>query len=145
LINEVVAKYRKGSCKNCGAMTHKEKFCVERPRKRGAAFTGLNFAKDEVIVKPEYTFDIKQDRWNNFEYDSNYVKEFSLSELENRKRKFDELSDKFITEPDADQKKYPAAPVKNEIAYDKKEDDSSDKKDEDGVKKKTIVRNLRIR
>jgi hypothetical protein len=24
--------YRKGSCKNCGAMTHQEKDCVERPR-----------------------------------------------------------------------------------------------------------------
>lgn len=24
--------FRKGSCKNCGALTHKEKDCVERPR-----------------------------------------------------------------------------------------------------------------
>ncbi len=30
-------KFRKGACKNCGAMTHTEKDCVERPRKVGAA------------------------------------------------------------------------------------------------------------
>ena len=29
-------KYRKGACSNCGAMTHKAKDCVERPRKKGA-------------------------------------------------------------------------------------------------------------
>ncbi len=29
-------KFRKGACKNCGAMTHKEKDCVDRPRKVGA-------------------------------------------------------------------------------------------------------------
>jgi hypothetical protein len=40
------------------------------------------------------------------------VKEFSTIELEKRKRKFQELSNKFITEPDTDQKKYPSAPVK---------------------------------
>lgn len=34
-------KYRKGACSNCGAMTHKSKDCMERPRKKGAKYTGV--------------------------------------------------------------------------------------------------------
>lgn len=35
-----VLKYRKGSCSNCGAISHKAKECTERPRSRGARWTG---------------------------------------------------------------------------------------------------------
>lgn len=37
--------YRKGACKNCGSMTHKEKDCVERPRssKKAAWKSGMFF------------------------------------------------------------------------------------------------------
>eukprot|EP01031_Cornospumella_fuschlensis_P030048 gene30048-36291_t len=47
--------YRKGACKNCGAMTHKDKDCLERPRsvKKMAFKSGLDIAPDEVVVRLE--------------------------------------------------------------------------------------------
>jgi pre-mRNA-processing factor SLU7 len=45
--SKVATKYRKGACENCGAMTHKKKDCLERPRKLGAKFTNANIAYDE--------------------------------------------------------------------------------------------------
>merc|ERR1719379_514452 len=57
-------KYRKGACENCGAMTHKTKDCMERPRARGAKLTGKNIAADEKVQAVEgLTFAGKRDRW----------------------------------------------------------------------------------
>ena len=46
---EAKQKYRKGACKNCGAMTHKATECMDRPRKIGAWKTGEDIKKDEVV------------------------------------------------------------------------------------------------
>jgi pre-mRNA-processing factor SLU7 len=45
--------YRKGACRNCGAMSHNEKDCIERPRssKKAAWKSGLDIAADEATLK----------------------------------------------------------------------------------------------
>lgn len=66
-------KFRKGACENCGAMTHKTKDCLERPRKHGAKWTGKNIQADEVIDDISLGWDAKRDRWNGYdvrEYDA---------------------------------------------------------------------------
>jgi len=61
-------KFRKGACENCGAMTHKRKDCLERPRKVGAAKTNKNIAADELVQAPvDLNFDQKRDRYNGFD------------------------------------------------------------------------------
>ena len=61
-------KFRKGACENCGAMTHKRKDCVERPRKVGAHKTNKNIAADELIQDGvDLNFDGKRDRYNGFD------------------------------------------------------------------------------
>jgi len=66
--HSVATKYRKGACENCGAVTHKKRDCVERPRKIGAKYTGSNFAPDE-FQQPNLslTYDGKRDRWNGYD------------------------------------------------------------------------------
>ncbi|KAI6659787.1 Pre-mRNA-splicing factor SLU7-like [Oopsacas minuta] len=61
------SKFRKGACENCGAITHKKRDCMDRPRKVGAIFSGDNIACDEY-EQPELSLDYdgKRDRWNGF-------------------------------------------------------------------------------
>lgn len=66
-------KYRKGACENCGAMTHKMKDCLERPRRRGAKLTGRGIRPDELVGNVELDFEGKRDRWNG--YDENDYEE----------------------------------------------------------------------
>ncbi|VDM11445.1 unnamed protein product [Wuchereria bancrofti] len=66
--NERATKFRKGACENCGAMTHRKKDCLERPRKIGAIWTNQDIAADEY-VQPKLTlgWDAKRDRWNGYD------------------------------------------------------------------------------
>jgi len=61
------SRYRKGACENCGAMTHKKKDCLERPRARGARWTHQDIAPDEILDDLELSFAAKRDRWNGFD------------------------------------------------------------------------------
>ncbi|CAF1664565.1 unnamed protein product [Adineta ricciae] len=66
--DKVATRYRAGACENCGAITHKRKDCVERPRRLGARFTGTDFAPDEYIQPNiNLSFDGKRDRWNGID------------------------------------------------------------------------------
>ncbi|KAK9240373.1 Pre-mRNA splicing Prp18-interacting factor-domain-containing protein [Lipomyces kononenkoae] len=60
-------KYRKGACENCGAMTHKAKDCMERPRKVGAKFSGKDIQADDLIQDVKMTWESKRDRWNGYD------------------------------------------------------------------------------
>ncbi|KAM4784318.1 LOW QUALITY PROTEIN: pre-mRNA-splicing factor SLU7-like [Cyanocitta cristata] len=77
-------RYRKGACENCGAVTHKKKHCMERPRKVGAKYTGMNIAPDEH-VQPQLMFDYdgKRDRWNGYNPEEHLkiVEEYSKVDL----------------------------------------------------------------
>eukprot|EP01080_Neovahlkampfia_damariscottae_P004526 gene4526-7904_t len=107
---ETATTYRKGACTNCGAMTHKTKDCMERPRKRGAKLTGKDIKPDEIITDVgELTYEEKRDAWNGYEvenYDEVY-KSFEEDDLEKRKQKVEVLEKKFMTEPDPEQKRFP--------------------------------------
>ena len=60
---ERATRYRKGACKNCGAITHKEKECTEKPRKVGAWKTNKNIAADELLPQQlNLTWDGKRRR-----------------------------------------------------------------------------------
>lgn len=79
-------KYRKGACENCGAITHKAKDCLSRPRKQGAKWTGKDIQADEKIEKVELGWNAKRDRWNGYDASEyqNVVKEYE--DLENLRR-----------------------------------------------------------
>ncbi|KAL3252148.1 hypothetical protein ABHI18_010252 [Aspergillus niger] len=127
-------KYRKGACENCGAMTHKTKECLSRPRKHGAKWTGKDIQADEVIQDVNMGWDAKRDRWNGYD-PSEYrqvVEEYE--ELEKLKR---------VTKQDGD----------NE-GKDGEGDDDEDAPQEEaryaeesdmGRQQSTATRNLRIR
>ena len=63
----VAKRYRPGACENCGAMTHKKKDCLEKPRKLGAKWTGKDIAPDEFVNDDlGLDFESKRDRWNGY-------------------------------------------------------------------------------
>merc|ERR1711920_358290 len=64
----LATKFRKGSCENCGSMSHKFKDCLERPRQKGAKFTGKYIAADDKISSVIINqYDAKRDRWNGYD------------------------------------------------------------------------------
>ncbi|THV49521.1 hypothetical protein BGAL_0191g00180 [Botrytis galanthina] len=66
-LGPAATKFRKGACENCGAMTHKAKDCLNRPRAKGAKWTGKDIQADEVIQDVDLGWDAKRDRWNGYD------------------------------------------------------------------------------
>ena len=60
-------KFRKGACANCGAMTHKAQDCVERPRKKGAKFTGKGIQADDATLEMAFDYAGKRDHWAQYD------------------------------------------------------------------------------
>lgn len=66
-LGPAATKFRKGACENCGAMTHKTKECLSRPRAKGAKWTGRDIQADEVVQDVKLGWDAKRDRWNGYD------------------------------------------------------------------------------
>jgi len=105
--------YRKGACKNCGALTHTEKDCVERPRssKKSAWKSGLDIAPDEVSINLEdhgkISYDAKRDQWQGYnpsEYQQT-IDKYQRIEAERRKVKQEQKEKKRREEEARQQKK----------------------------------------
>ncbi|KAM0730446.1 Pre-mRNA-splicing factor SLU7 [Formica fusca] len=133
----VAIKYRKGACENCGAMTHKRKDCMERPRKVGAKYTNSKIAADE-FTQPELSMDYdgKRDRWAGYDPSEHKAIVEEYQKIEEAKRQM--RADKLDAEEEND-----------EQDSDKDEDKYVDEVDMPGTKvdskQRITVRNLRIR
>ncbi|KAK9870468.1 hypothetical protein WA026_008027 [Henosepilachna vigintioctopunctata] len=132
--SKVVTKYRKGACENCGAMTHKRKDCVERPRKVGAKFSNAKIAADEFVQKNLLlSYDGKRDRWSGYEPSEHksVIEEFQKVEEAKRQLKSDKLNAGEESDEEKDEDKYV-----DEVDMPGTKVDS---------KQRITVRNLRIR
>lgn len=135
--SRTVVKYRKGACENCGAMTHKRKDCMERPRKVGAKYTNSKIASDE-FTQPELSMDYdgKRDRWAGYDPAEHRAIVEEYQKIEEAKRQM--RAEKLNAEEEND-----------EQDSDKDEDKYVDEVDMPGTKvdskQRITVRNLRIR
>ncbi|KAG5308887.1 SLU7 factor, partial [Pseudoatta argentina] len=136
-ISRTAIKYRKGACENCGAMTHKRKDCMERPRKAGAKYTNFKIAPDE-FTQPELSMDYdgKRDRWAGYDPSEHRAIVEEYQKIEEAKRQM--RAEKLNAEEEND-----------EQDSDKDEDKYVDEVDMPGTKvdskQRITVRNLRIR
>ena len=133
-LGPAATKFRKGACENCGAMTHKTKECLSRPRKQGAKWTGKDIQADEAVEDVRLGWDAKRDRWNGYdarEY-SAVVEEYN--QLEEMKRKSKSISD---------EKEEQARGLEGEEGQD--EGDRYEAEADMGRKQATSTRNLRLR
>lgn len=66
-LGPAATKFRKGACENCGSMSHKSKECTQRPRAKGARWTGADIQADEIVQDIQLGWDAKRDRWNGYD------------------------------------------------------------------------------
>ena len=164
IATSTATRFRKGACENCGAMSHKTRDCLERPRKRGAKWTGKDIKPDEVtenLDHLDYNYDAKRDRWNGYDPASHMavVERFEAVEEERRRLREEALDAQAST--DVNMAKRIAKKEKSHRHHDDDFDSSSSDDDDDdnekyaekanmvGQKmdsdKRFTIRNLRIR
>uniref|UniRef100_A0A8C6UZS5 Pre-mRNA-splicing factor SLU7 n=2 Tax=Neogobius melanostomus TaxID=47308 RepID=A0A8C6UZS5_9GOBI len=138
-------KFRKGACENCGAMTHKKKDCMERPRRVGARYTGTGIAADEHSqINLDLDYDGKRDRWNGYDPEEHQriVEEYAKVDLAKRTLKAHKLQDE-LASGKLDQSEW------EHDSEGEDEDKYADDIDMPGQnfdsKRRITVRNLRIR
>ncbi|KAJ3143146.1 mRNA splicing protein [Physocladia obscura] len=82
-------KFRKGACENCGAMSHKTRDCLDRPRnsKNAAKTTNKTLSADEITQSVSLGFDAKRDRWNGYDSSahSKVISDWELVEKERQR------------------------------------------------------------
>lgn len=157
-------KYRPGACENCGAITHKKKDCMERPRKVGAKYSNKDIAPDEVVLPEiEHNFDSKRDRWAGYEPEmyKQHIEEYTKVEEAKRKLKEEKLKQEADAANKEEEKAGHSSSTKETgdvVINDNLDDDDSDddedekyadKADMPGTKvdskQRITVRNLRLR
>jgi pre-mRNA-processing factor SLU7 len=143
-------------------MTHKKQDCLERPRKKGAKYTGKDIQADDLVQDIATGYDAKRDRWNG--YDASEHKriydEYAAVEAARQKLREEEIDKQTTTDLAAVRKVAKAS--KGEGADKEADPDfgSSDEEDADeekyadaadavgqklDTKTRITVRNLRIR
>ncbi len=137
-LGPAATKFRKGACENCGALTHKTKECLSRPRAKGARWTGKDIQADEVVQDVELGWDAKRDRWNGYDAEQYQSVTEEWEELENLKKKLkggeaDSDRQKLLTE-DGEQR-----------PEDEQEEAKYAEESDMGRQQSTATRNLRIR
>ena len=149
-------KYRKGACENCGAMSHKRQECLERPRKKGAKFTGKDIQADEIIQDVQPGYDAKRDRWNGYDASEHkkIYEEYAAIEAARQKLREEEIDNQTTTDLAAVRKVAKAKPRGDDEFGSSDEEDADEDKYADAAdavgqkmdtKTRITVRNLRIR
>ncbi|KAK4698380.1 pre-mRNA-processing factor SLU7, partial [Phenoliferia sp. Uapishka_3] len=121
-------------------MSHVLKDCLERPRKKGAKFTGKNIARDEVLhdsasglngLEGMGDWDAKRDRWDGYDPAQHkaVVKEYEALEEARRKLR-EEAIDK--GSKDADEKAIKKAAKDSGKGSKKRKKDKEDEEDDFG-------------
>ncbi|KAF8581599.1 hypothetical protein K439DRAFT_1636022 [Ramaria rubella] len=137
-------------------MTHKKKDCLERPRKKGAKFTGKDIQADEIIQQVQPGYDAKRDRWNGYDTAEHkkIYEEYAAIEAERQKLREEEIDNQTTTDLAAVRKVAKAKTGGDDEFGSSDEEDADEDKYADAAdavgqkmdtKTRITVRNLRIR
>lgn len=131
--------FKKGSCRNCGSSTHKEKDCTERPRSahKAAWKSGLDIAPDEAVLDlanhGKVSYSAKRDSWKGYDASqySAVVDKFQRMEEERKALKKQEMEEEKKREAEEKKKRKAAAAAAVDGGNKSDASDASDASDTD--------------